>query len=118
MTDDTKEWVTIKIPKATRNEARDDPRTYGEIMEAGLAGDLAEGTTKLYQVGDGEPVDELMAKLDQIQNAQANTVSESLQLAEADGLRDQLQRIESAASTAEERTGRIEQTLEDMGARR
>jgi len=32
-----------------------------------------------------------------------------------DGLRDQLDRIESAASTAEERTGSIENTLEHAG---
>ena len=31
---------------------------------------------------------------------------------------EQLDRLESSASTIEERTGRIEQTLEDMGARR
>jgi hypothetical protein len=31
---------------------------------------------------------------------------------------EQLERVESAAQTAEERTGRIEQALEDMGARR
>lgn len=33
-------------------------------------------------------------------------------------LREQLDRIESAASTAEERTGQIQGTLEGMGARR
>ena len=32
-------------------------------------------------------------------------------------LRDQLDRIESAASAAEERTGSIENTLENMGGR-
>ena len=32
-------------------------------------------------------------------------------------LREQLDRIESAASTAEERTGSIENTLENMGGR-
>ena len=35
-----------------------------------------------------------------------------------DDLRDQLDRIESAATTAEARTGRIEGTLDDMGAGR
>ena len=35
-----------------------------------------------------------------------------------DDLREQLNRIESAATTAEARTGRIEGTLEDMGAGR
>ena len=36
----------------------------------------------------------------------------------SDDLRDQLDRIESAATAAEARTGRIEGTLEDMGAGR
>jgi hypothetical protein len=35
-----------------------------------------------------------------------------------DDLRDQLDRIESAATTAEARTGRIEGALDDMGAGR
>lgn len=34
--DDAKEWVTIKIPATVRDKARDDPRTYGEVMQAGL----------------------------------------------------------------------------------
>ena len=38
--------------------------------------------------------------------------------ADGDDLREQLDRIESAATTAEARTGRIEGTLEDMGAGR
>jgi hypothetical protein len=37
---------------------------------------------------------------------------------DADGVGEQLDRLESSASTIEERTGRIEQALEDMGARR
>ena len=36
---------------------------------------------------------------------------------EVGDLRDRLSRIESAASTAEERTGSIENTLENMGGR-
>lgn len=31
-----KEWVTIKIPKETRDAAREDSRTYGEVMADGL----------------------------------------------------------------------------------
>ena len=33
---DRKQWVTIKIPEGVRDDARDDPRTYGEIMRDGL----------------------------------------------------------------------------------
>ena len=28
-------WVTIKVPEEARDKAREDPRTYGEILEAG-----------------------------------------------------------------------------------
>ena len=45
-----------------------------------------------------------------------------LLLADSDGvgddLRDLLERVEDAAATAEKRTGRIERTLEDIGAGR
>ena len=37
MTDDAKEWVTVKVEKPVRDDAQDDPRTYTEIMRAGLA---------------------------------------------------------------------------------
>lgn len=33
---ESKEWVTIKVPKEIRNEAREDNRTYGEVMADGL----------------------------------------------------------------------------------
>ena len=43
MTDDggSKTWVTIKIPKQTRDHARQLPQTYSEIMQAGI--DVLEG---------------------------------------------------------------------------
>jgi len=45
-----------------------------------------------------------------------------LLLADSDGVdsdvRETLERVEDAASTIEQRTGRIERTLEDMGAGR
>lgn len=37
--DDATNWVTIKIPEQIRDDARDDDRTYGEIMEDGLGSD-------------------------------------------------------------------------------
>ena len=34
---DAKEWANIRIEEPVRDAARDDPRTYTEIMRAGLA---------------------------------------------------------------------------------
>jgi len=64
---DAKEWVTVKIPEHVRDQARDDPRTYGEIMRAGL--------------GDGE---------------------------------EEMGGVESSLQEIEERTGRMERTLEEL----
>lgn len=33
---ESKEWVTIKVPATVRDRAREDERTYAEIMRAGL----------------------------------------------------------------------------------
>lgn len=67
---DSKEWVTIGIPESTRDKARDRPETYEEIMEAGMKALENEGTTKLYQPGDDEPVEEIADKVaDQISMA-------------------------------------------------
>ena len=38
----SKDYVTIKIPRKTRDQARDDPRTYEAIMEAGLGEDVGD----------------------------------------------------------------------------
>jgi len=37
------EWVTIKVPAETRDKARDDPRTYEEILQAGLSSETPNG---------------------------------------------------------------------------
>jgi len=68
---DAKEWVTVKIPECVRDTARDDPRTYGEIMRAGL--------------DDGQEPDA-----------------------------SDMGGVESSLQAIEERTGRIEQTLEEL----
>jgi hypothetical protein len=60
-------------------------------------------------------LESLEKQLEQIQSAQATTVSESLELAEADDLREQLDRIEASAATVEERTGQIQRDVEDLG---
>ncbi len=40
MSDDATNWVTVKIHEQVRDAARDDSRTYTEIMQAGMdAGD-------------------------------------------------------------------------------
>lgn len=54
MTEDSINWVTIKVPEEVRDEARDDDRTYGEIMQAGL------GT---HPVESDVPVDEIAEEL-------------------------------------------------------
>jgi len=51
---ESKEWVTIKVPKEIRDDAREDSRTYGEIMQAGLGKDVT--TNGGLQSGD---IDEL-----------------------------------------------------------
>ena len=43
-------WVTIKIPESIRDDAREDDRTYGEIMQAGL------GSNDSSNAG-GDPID-------------------------------------------------------------
>jgi hypothetical protein len=104
VTDDAKEWVTIKVPKTVRDDARDDPRTYGEIMRDGVDGE------------PGRPVTAEMPEVEaQLSEMLAESGDPSAMLTEIQG---QLERVESSASTIEERTGRIEQALEDMGARR
>ena len=45
------EWVTIKIPKETRDAAREDSRTYEEIMREGL-GKYSEPDTTPLVLGD------------------------------------------------------------------
>jgi len=104
--DDAKEWVTIKVPKAVRDDAQDDPRTYEEIMRAGLDSDNLGDRLRGALEGDGDPIEE-------IKNLRGRG-GDGL----PDDLRDQLDRIEAAATTAEDRTGSIESTLEAMGGRR
>ena len=94
MSDNTKDWANIRIEEPVRDEARDDPRTYTQIMQAGLqATSHADGSVSVN--GDAAPQTESQRMLKDVS--------------------DQLDRIESSASTAEERTGSIENTLESAG---
>ena len=92
MTDDSKEWVTIKIPASIRNAARDDARTYGQIMQAGLDNEpFADGAHGAFTI-DGDPltVEDLAAMLsdemdvgsvgyDDVKNACAAAIREELE---------------------------------------
>jgi len=114
MSDDgTKDWANIRIEEPVRDDARDDPRTYTEIMRAGLRAREGEPTTEdimeAFGIPDGVIPDDFDARLGRIEASTTDGIPEDL--------RDQLDRIESAASTAEERTGSIENTLENMGGR-
>jgi len=108
LTDDgTKDWANIRIEEPVRDEGRDYPETYTAIMRAGLEAlhaDMvsvrSDGTVGLHKAN--EPIEDTPA---------TNGV-------ELGDLRDQLDRIESAASTAEERTGTIERKVDDLGGRR
>jgi len=55
-------WVTIKIPEGTREQAKDDPRTYEEIMQAGLDKPTAEDISipsSVQESGEEPNVDEI-----------------------------------------------------------
>lgn len=103
MSDDSKDWVNIRIEEPVRDDARADDRTYTEIMADGLAADRGERASgDTHSDAEGFDVD----------------LDEELSADLPDDLREQLDRIEDAATTAEERAGRVERTLEDMGAGR
>jgi len=109
------EQTTISLPKSVKEKLdkdRPETQTWGNYLWS-----LHENGDVHYGHTSGEVVEEIREKLDTIETAQAGTVNEALKLAEPDDLRDQLDRIESAAETAEERTGSIENTLENMGGR-
>jgi len=95
---DAKEWVTVKIPERVRGQARDDPRTYGEIMRAGL--------------GDGQEPDAPGMDVDGL----VNGVADRLDTLAFDGAitDEEADRMISSLQEIEERTGRMEQTLEEL----
>jgi len=99
--DDAKEWVTVKVPKRVRDEAREDPRTYGEILRAGMDSDVSQASPDELR----EQLETMEKKIEQVQGAQADTVREALQLAEDDNLREQLDRIEAGVEAIEDHLG-------------
>ena len=109
MTDDAKEWVTVKVEKPVRDDAQDDPRTYTEIMRDGM---------KDNKQADPDDLQEAFGLPDEaFPDDFTLEINDDLAGGVPADLREQLDRIESAASTAEERTGSIENTLENMGGR-
>jgi hypothetical protein len=98
MTGKAKDWANIRIEEPVRDAARDDPRTYTEIMRAGLDAPNPES--------DADVNRDLLAE--QVVDTLAGEIL-------PDDLRARLDRIEDAATTAEERAGRIEKTLDEMG---
>jgi uncharacterized protein YgfB (UPF0149 family) len=114
-----------KIEQAT--DYKPDGATWGEVLVAGAerlnenldsdmaAESLTDGLAddEVAVAGTREAlVEDLAARLTEV--GVAGDGGSDL----PDDLREQLDRIESAAMTAEARTGRIEGTLEDMGAGR
>ena len=53
-------WVTIKVPERTRDKAQEDPRTYEEIMKAGLV--------------ESEPVGEITPEIEALRKEVGNEV--------------------------------------------
>ena len=122
-------YGSVSAPEAKIDQASDykpDGATWGEVLVAGAerlnenldsdmaAESLTDGLAddEVAVVGTREAlVDELAARLTELPDYGDNANV-------GDDLREQLDRIESAATTAEARTGRIEGTLEDMGAGR
>jgi hypothetical protein len=49
MTNDTKEWVTVKIEEPIRDDAQDDPRTYTDIMKSGLTFEVDPKTVERFE---------------------------------------------------------------------
>ena len=96
MTNGTKDWANIRIEEPVRDDARDDPRTYTEIMRAGLEAD-AEG------VGDLEPFDGEVP---------------AAELAAPADVRQQLDRIEAAAKEATNAAQNAERAAEELAGQR
>ena len=66
MSNDAIDWVTIKIPKTVRDLARDDDRTYGEIMQAGM-GDSDTKPMRVVPVEDVVGRDLPQSKIDYVE---------------------------------------------------
>jgi len=116
---DAKEWVTIRVPRADRDTAKDrrpEDATHGDCLVA--------GAERLNEHLDSEPditatvrpeVDE--DALEDIET-RINELKNNLSMADELGVELDTERLFAAIETIEERTGRLEQMLEEMGAQR
>lgn len=101
---DKTEWVTIRIPERVRKPAKDDPRTYGEIMADGL------------DESPGESIDvDTEAVVEEIKNDLSMVADPAVP--EDDLVEDIAERVETMEGTVKEQTQTIQtlqKTLEDM----
>lgn len=105
MTDDAIDWVTVKIPEPVRDEAREDPRTYGDIMADGL--DAKQEGEPLYEAGNDEPVDELATRIvDQIGSDVGGPQVDDSEIARE--VAAQLDYVNLAEKTAEQVVGELQ----------
>jgi len=95
MTNDAKEWKTVKIEAPVRDDAQADPRTYTEIMRAGLRARQDGPTADDVQEAFGLP-DEAMP----------------------DDLDERLAAIEAAAKEATNAAQNAERAAEELGGQR
>ena len=98
---DRKEWVTVKLPKDIRDAARDDPRTYGEIMQAGLE----DAPTPNAEIPEGVVREALYDALDGVEVG-------------APDVSDRLERIEAMTQEATNAAQSADRKLDDMGGNR
>lgn len=114
------DWVTIKVPESDREQADDykpDGVTWGDCLVAGaerLADDLESDTRRFEPETATADVEELAAEIRQ----ELGFGGDPEKLADVDALAeavaDRIEIHEGSLSTIEERTGRIERTLEDL----
>lgn len=112
--DDTKRVRCYDDDKARINDRRRGPDdTQADVIRRLL--DAYESEDYTERVAEVSP--EISADIPTLSKAFQDAL-ESTEIDPSGDLRDQLDRIEAAATTTEERTGRIEGTLEDLGGGR
>lgn len=118
MSDDAINWVTVKIPEMVRDDAQDDPRTYAEIMRAGLdsdgAGEIDNSLEQLYT----DIINTQDKTINELQR-QRDILEQVLRAVDAgevdpDGMSGQLDRIESAAKEATNAAQQTQKEIEEL----
>ena len=85
MTDD---WKTLRVPADKYKEAKAQKEEHNRTWGQQIVRDSDKDTTT-----DGEVVEDILHKLDQIQSAQSNTVNDALEIAEQPALDDAVTEI-------------------------